>query len=113
MVCQTGKSGIRPGENRLKNLLQLDTDNRLNQVDFFNVKCYYDLRHLNGEVSERFKELVLKTSDSKEPRVRIPSSPPSTLRGAPAHRPVRGLPAAPAGLLPACRSLSAPRFNKL
>ena len=31
---------------------------------------------LYGEVSERFKELVLKTSDSKEPRVRIPSSPP-------------------------------------
>ena len=31
---------------------------------------------LHGEVSERFKELVLKTSDSKEPRVRIPSSPP-------------------------------------
>ena len=31
---------------------------------------------LNGEMSERFKELVLKTSDSKEPRVRIPFSPP-------------------------------------
>ena len=31
---------------------------------------------LHGEVSERFKELVLKTSDSKEPRVRIPFSPP-------------------------------------
>ena len=31
----------------------------------------------DGEVSERFKELVLKTSDSKEPRVRIPSSPPT------------------------------------
>ena len=30
----------------------------------------------NGEMSERFKELVLKTSDSKEPRVRIPFSPP-------------------------------------
>lgn len=29
-----------------------------------------------GEVSERFMELVLKTSDSQEPRVRIPSSPP-------------------------------------
>ena len=33
---------------------------------------------LHGEVSERFKELVLKTSDSKEPWVRIPSSPPNT-----------------------------------
>ena len=31
---------------------------------------------MQGEVSERFKELVLKTSDSKEPRVRIPISPP-------------------------------------
>ncbi len=31
---------------------------------------------MQGEVSERFKELVLKTSDSKEPWVRIPSSPP-------------------------------------
>ena len=27
-------------------------------------------------MSEWFKELVLKTSDSKEPRVRIPVSPP-------------------------------------
>ena len=27
-------------------------------------------------MSEWFKELVLKTSDSKEPRVRIPISPP-------------------------------------
>ncbi len=27
-------------------------------------------------MSERFKELVLKTSDSQEPRVRIPFSPP-------------------------------------
>ncbi len=32
-----------------------------------------------GEVSERFMELVLKTSDSQEPRVRIPSSPPPLL----------------------------------
>ena len=31
---------------------------------------------MQGEVSERFKEPVLKTGDSKEPRVRIPSSPP-------------------------------------
>ena len=29
-----------------------------------------------GEVSEWFKELVLKTSDSQEPWVRIPPSPP-------------------------------------
>ena len=29
-----------------------------------------------GEVSEGFKELVLKTSDSQEPWVRIPLSPP-------------------------------------
>ena len=29
-----------------------------------------------GEVSERFKEPVLKTGDSQEPRVRISSSPP-------------------------------------
>ena len=34
-----------------------------------------------GEVSEWFKELVLKTSDSKEPWVRIPPSPPSVLFG--------------------------------
>ena len=26
--------------------------------------CYYNVRRLIGEVSERFKELVLKTSDS-------------------------------------------------
>ena len=31
---------------------------------------------LFGGVSEWFKELVLKTSDSQEPRVRIPSPPP-------------------------------------
>ena len=43
-------------------------------------KCYYNVRHLNGEVSERFMELVLKTSDSQEPRVRIPSSPPFVFR---------------------------------
>ena len=36
----------------------------------------------DGEVSERFKELVLKTSDSKEPRVRIPSSPPFSILAA-------------------------------
>ena len=36
----------------------------------------------DGEVSERFKELVLKTSDSKEPRVRIPSSPPISILAA-------------------------------
>ena len=30
-----------------------------------------------GEMSERFMELVLKTSDSKEPWVRIPLSPPN------------------------------------
>ncbi len=33
-----------------------------------------------GEVSERFKEPVLKTGDSKEPWVRIPSSPPISLK---------------------------------
>ena len=34
------------------------------------------LNLFDGEVSERFKELVLKTSDSlKEPWVRIPPSP--------------------------------------
>ena len=33
-------------------------------------------------MSERFKELVLKTSDSQEPRVRIPSSPPFFQRAA-------------------------------
>ena len=31
---------------------------------------------LYGEVSEWFKELVLKTSDAKAPRVRISASPP-------------------------------------
>ena len=31
---------------------------------------------LHGEVSEWFKELVLKTSDAKAPRVRISASPP-------------------------------------
>ncbi len=36
----------------------------------------YHLSVNHGEVSEWFKELVLKTSDSQEPRVRIPSSPP-------------------------------------
>ena len=30
-----------------------------------------------GEVSEWFKELVLKTSDAKAPRVRISASPPT------------------------------------
>ena len=34
---------------------------------------------LDGEVSEWFKELVLKTSDSQEPWVRIPPSPPNSL----------------------------------
>ena len=33
-------------------------------------------RCINGEVSEWFKELVLKTSDAKAPRVRISASPP-------------------------------------
>ena len=28
--------------------------------------CYYNVRRLIGEVSERFKELVLKTSDSSQ-----------------------------------------------
>ena len=36
----------------------------------------YHLLSRYGEVSEWFKELVLKTSDSQEPWVRIPPSPP-------------------------------------
>ena len=36
----------------------------------------YFLLSRYGEVSEWFKELVLKTSDSQEPWVRIPPSPP-------------------------------------
>ena len=35
-----------------------------------------------GEVSEWFKELVLKTSDSLEPWVRIPPSPPKQMHWA-------------------------------
>ncbi len=35
-----------------------------------------------GEMSEWFKELVLKTSDSKEPWVRIPPSPPFYINSA-------------------------------
>ena len=35
----------------------------------------------NGEMSERFKELVLKTSDPKGPWVRIPLSPPFSYDG--------------------------------
>ena len=34
------------------------------------------MRVEHGEVSEWFKELVLKTSDAKAPRVRISASPP-------------------------------------
>ena len=34
-----------------------------------------------GEMSERFKELVLKTSDPKGPWVRIPLSPPFSYDG--------------------------------
>ena len=40
------------------------------------VNPYAILINASGEVSERFMELVLKTSDSKEPWVRIPPSPP-------------------------------------
>ncbi len=36
---------------------------------WYNIFCY-------GEMSEWFKELVLKTSDAKAPRVRISISPP-------------------------------------
>ena len=36
----------------------------------------YHLLSRYGEVSEWFKELVLKTSDAKAPRVRISASPP-------------------------------------
>ena len=39
-------------------------------------RCANISKHRHGEMSERFKELVLKTSDSKEPWVRIPLSPP-------------------------------------
>ena len=45
-------------------------------VDMRDGKWYDSVRHLNGEVSERFMELVLKTSDPKGPGVRIPLSPP-------------------------------------
>ena len=37
---------------------------------------YVKLDKSHGEVSEWFKELVLKTSDAKAPRVRISASPP-------------------------------------
>ena len=39
------------------------------------------LHPINGEMSERFKELVLKTSDPKGPWVRIPLSPPFSYDG--------------------------------
>ena len=43
-------------------------------------KLWYDKdRHKHGVVSEWFKELVLKTSDSQEPWVRIPPSPPTSI----------------------------------
>ena len=47
------------------------------------------MRVEHGEVSEWFKELVLKTSDAKAPRVRISASPPlfyfNTFEGCMAH----------------------------
>ena len=44
-------------------------------IDKLNFICY-NLLDWYGEVSEWFKELVLKTSDTKVPRVRISSSLP-------------------------------------
>ncbi len=38
--------------------------------------CCVKIDRSHGEVSEWFKELVLKTSDAKAPRVRISASPP-------------------------------------
>ena len=44
---------------------------------WYTVLVAFKVRLLNcGEVSEWFKELVLKTSDAKAPRVRISASPP-------------------------------------
>ncbi len=42
------------------------------------ISAIIDAVNCHGEVSERFKEPVLKTGDSSEPRVRIPSSPPTS-----------------------------------
>ena len=40
------------------------------------IKSHLSGTFVLGEVSEWFKELVLKTSDAKAPRVRISASPP-------------------------------------
>ena len=65
-----------PAPFQKENLINLDfpIDRRRNS-------WYYVFRirkgcRANGEMSERFKEPVLKTGDSKEPWVRIPLSPP-------------------------------------
>ena len=46
-------------------------------VLYFSALTHFGRDFQHGEVSEGFKELVLKTSDSQEPWVRIPPSPPS------------------------------------
>ena len=45
-------------------------------VLYFSALTHFGRDFQYGEVSEGFKELVLKTSDSQEPWVRIPPSPP-------------------------------------
>ena len=45
-------------------------------VLYFSALTHFGRDFQHGEVSEGFKELVLKTSDSQEPWVRIPPSPP-------------------------------------
>jgi hypothetical protein len=45
-------------------------------VLYFSALTSFWAKFQYGEVSEGFKELVLKTSDSQEPWVRIPPSPP-------------------------------------
>ena len=47
-----------------------------------NIFLAHDVTVGRGEMSEWFKELVLKTSDSQEPWVRIPLSPPPFLHRA-------------------------------
>ena len=45
-------------------------------VLYFSALTHFGRDFQHREVSEGFKELVLKTSDSQEPWVRIPLSPP-------------------------------------
>ena len=48
-----------------------------NTLKLLTIRCNcVKLFKSHGEVSEWFKELVLKTSDAKAPRVRISASPP-------------------------------------